>query len=1314
MDDLDTAIQAARLRVDATPEDHADRAQQLGHLGMLLADRYFYETDSMADLDDAIQFQRQSINLTLKDLRRPKDLSDLGSLLFHRYQITGKLANLDEAIRLETDQAMYWNGLGNLFYARAQSMADLEEAVRMSRRAVDMLPNDHPDRPEWLNNLAVRYLDYSSDTGATSDLEKAVLVAEEALNVTPGTPSPVVLNVYGRLLGNRYMQTGVTSDIEEAIQRARQALDIASDNPGPYLVDLAMLLLDLYHSTGAIADLEQVIQVARQAAKEAENNRLRRLKCSDFLGHVLFDRYKKIGTMADLDDIFSDGQREISGRTLRGLLIDFWCQSTGAMADYAKASEAAMKPAHILIWDLTQVGCLTNLRIRLYDRYKKLGDIADLKRCIQVTRHIADMAPNDLNRRDLGSRLHDLYSETLDEAALNEATDIARQLAEGALNGPDRAVNLHNLADSLSCHYQITGDTAELDKAIEIGLQSQAVYLDSLGGSYYRKYCATMMVSDLDEAIRRGREAVDTMLQGDSNLAKFRSNLSYGLLQRYYATSSAADLNESIRLGRQAVDAAAGGYQNQEIVLDRLATALYERYTRMATLADLEEATRLGREAVDLAPREPAQDHQQKPRYLSNLVLALSNRFGATKSMADVERALQLGREALEMAQSNHLDLPCIRFHETRQPGDLKEAIQLGRRAVDSSPIDHPGRLLYVAVLAIGLHGRYSVTGRLADLYESIRLGLEALDLSTRSRTGSCLLRQKWQQAWLVASSAIPLIQSYTPRFLENLESQTLLSRVSGLASDAAAVALSFGREPIDAIEFLEAGRGMPAHFLNELRTDMSLFARHEPKLGKEFLDLRDQLEAAQAGSHAPQLPLSRDREEDRPALRELTRHIAASSGLDKFIFERLSLFRSVPDDADMDHIIKRGGPIVLINVSYRCDAFLIQRDYPIRVLPLSRLSREEIEERTKQGNLGSPQVLEWLWDIVAGPVLRALGLTQPPPSDGDDDWPRVRWIPVGALSRFPLHAAGRHDRRSNEAVIDRVMSSYSPSIGAIMQGMKLRRESTVAKALLVAMEHTPGSTNLPFATKEVAMLRTHFGESTSIQPIELARRCTEEVLSHLRDCDIFHFAGHGYTDPNNPLRSHLRLEDWQANPLEVADLLAINLRERPPFLAYLSACGTGKIDNEKHLDQNIHLISACQLAGFRNVIGTLWEVNDGICVDVARITYQGIRDGGMTDMSVCRALHRASRELRDRWLGGASAPPSPGKATDKNRLPTAELEKHALTVNGRGTAAGGGGRGQGEGEAESAVRLPRDVIGWDEDDEMEPAHWVPYVHFGA
>ncbi|OJJ81701.1 uncharacterized protein ASPGLDRAFT_94019, partial [Aspergillus glaucus CBS 516.65] len=91
-----------------------------------------------------------------------------------------------------------------------------------------------------------------------------------------------------------------------------------------------------------------------------------------------------------------------------------------------------------------------------------------------------------------------------------------------------------------------------------------------------------------------------------------------------------------------------------------------------------------------------------------------------------------------------------------------------------------------------------------------------------------------------------------------------------------------------------------------------------------------------------------------------------------------------------------------------------------------------------------------------------------------------------------------------------------------------------------------------------------------------------------------------------------------------------INIRKQSPFLAYLSACGTVQVRDTRFLDESIHLISAFQLAGFCHAIGTLWEVNDELCIDMARITYEGMRDGDMTDKSVCQGLHNATRVLRD------------------------------------------------------------------------------------
>jgi hypothetical protein len=375
-----------------------------------------------------------------------------------------------------------------------------------------------------------------------------------------------------------------------------------------------------------------------------------------------------------------------------------------------------------------------------------------------------------------------------------------------------------------------------------------------------------------------------------------------------------------------------------------------------------------------------------------------------------------------------------------------------------------------------------------------------------------------------------------------------------------------------------------------------------------------------------------------------------------------------------------RCGPIVVINVSkYRCDALLVE-PHQVQAMALTQLSIEEVEDKAWGADLGSHEVLEWLWDKVTQQILDALGFTQPPSSD--DSWPHVWWIPTGPLSKFPLHAAGHHSVRSAETVLDRVMSSYASSIKAIIHGRRRRLQpATSAQALLIAMEHTPGNEVLPFATKEVAMVR-NLCRSMSLQPAEPGRR-KQDIKSNLQDCRIFHFAGHGGTDEYDASNSRLILED---GTLRVAELLEMNLLERSPFLAYLSACGTGRIKDERSTDESIHLMSAFQLAGFRHVVGTLWEVRDELCVDMARITYEGMRDGAMTDESVCRGLHHASRMLRDQYL----------------KVPT-ETEDRSLPqeVNFSG--------GTSSEEPKGAQSL-RDVGAFD----AGLAPWAPYVHFGV
>src|SRR5262249_35901277 len=109
---------------------------------------------------------------------------------------------------------------------------------------------------------------------------------------------------------------------------------------------------------------------------------------------------------------------------------------------------------------------------------------------------------------------------------------------------------------------------------------------------------------------------------------------------------------------------------------------------------------------------------------------------------------------------------------------------------------------------------------------------------------------------------------------------------------------------------------------------------------------------------------------------------------------------------------------------------------------------------------------LEWLWDHVAAPILDALGNTSTPIGSV---WPRLWWCPTGALTTLPLHAAGHH--HTGDTVLDRVISSYTPTLPP-PNPARTRAESTQpAQILIVAIPNTPGQHRLPGATTEHDLL---------------------------------------------------------------------------------------------------------------------------------------------------------------------------------------------------------------------------------------------------
>ena len=201
-------------------------------------------------------------------------------------------------------------------------------------------------------------------------------------------------------------------------------------------------------------------------------------------------------------------------------------------------------------------------------------------------------------------------------------------------------------------------------------------------------------------------------------------------------------------------------------------------------------------------------------------------------------------------------------------------------------------------------------------------------------------------------------------------------------------------------------------------------------------------------------------------------------------------------------------------------------------------------------------------------------------------------WVGSGLLNILPIHASGYHDSTPPQTALDRVISSYAPTVKSLSYAREraARADQVILKekAILVAMPTTPGQKSLPFVEMEVEDLENLFSKA-SINTRVMQNPTRTEILSELSQYTIVHFACHGYS-ADDPSQSSLLLEDWKIAPLTVSDLTSLNI-ESAKF-AYLSACHTSAMRNFHLLDESISLSSAIQLSGYPSVVGSLWQVN--------------------------------------------------------------------------------------------------------------------------
>jgi CHAT domain-containing protein len=336
-------------------------------------------------------------------------------------------------------------------------------------------------------------------------------------------------------------------------------------------------------------------------------------------------------------------------------------------------------------------------------------------------------------------------------------------------------------------------------------------------------------------------------------------------------------------------------------------------------------------------------------------------------------------------------------------------------------------------------------------------------------------------------------------------------------------------------------------------------------------------------------------------------------------------------------------GNIVVINITdLRSDAIVIS-SIGFSAVPLPRLDASSAKgwinkdltmpssnDPAKDGknNKIYRQFLSWLWQQCVKPIFQE---AQYKPRPSMNRLPRVWWIGTGFASSFPFHAAGDSSTGPTESTYYWAVSSYTPSIKALIYARERTPATTLSsnnrrKLLVISMANTPDANGLPGVEKEKTAVVRALGNSVSVEVLEQPN--VASVLHQIQQCTIAHFACHGVSNSSDPSESGLLLQTSATEPRQ--DILSVRKISQTHLaggeIAYLSACSTAENRAASLVDEVLHVVSGFQVAGFRHVVGCLWPSSDSVCVEVAKSFYSEIRRGGMEweDRAVAAALHKA------------------------------------------------------------------------------------------
>ncbi|KAG1741307.1 TPR-like protein [Suillus lakei] len=1231
---------------------HACRWQLLCNLCVMLLTR-FERRGNDEDLNQGIALQREALGLCpVGHTDRYMPLDGLATQLSKRFKHRGNDGDLDEAIALyrealallpvgHTDRSWSLNNLANQlsinFHHRGHD-GDLDEAIALHREALALLPVGHTDRSGSLNNLANKLSTRFDLRGNDGDLDGSIALQREALGLCPvgHTDRTMLLNNLANKLSTRFHHRGNDGDSDEAIALHREVLALRpvghTDRFGS-LNNLANQLSTNFHHRGHDGDLNEAIALQREALTLLPVGHTDWSMLLNNLANKLSTYFHHRGNDRDLDEAIAL-QREA----------------------------LALSP----VGHTDQAMSLNNLANQLSTRFRHQGNDGYLDEAIALQREALGLCPvghtnRSMSLNNLANELSTRFDHRGNDGDLDEAIALHREaLALRPVGHAYRSTSLNNLAAQLSTCFHHRGNDGDLDEAIAlqrqalalrpVGHTDRSISLNDLGNRLSTRFDHQGNDGDLDEAITLQREALALRTVGHTDRPMSLHNLANQLSTRFHHRGNDGDLNEAIALQREALALFPVGHTGRSAALNNLGNQLFTHFDHRGNDGYLDEAIALQREALGWLPA----GHTSRSISLDNLANQLCTRFDHRGNDRDLDEAIALQREALTLCPIGHTHRPMslkslanhlsTRFDLLHNGEDLDEARDNLRCALTLLRQSDPHQLkVHVSLASIYLSFHHSgldgtSPGEDTDSFNAVMHHLKAAanvvsgNLLSRLRAGLHWVRYASQyshgtelEAYATSMHLLDAYMSATASVSSRHSAMKDLPRT--LAVDAATCALHSG-DVRRAVELLEQGRTLIWTQMARLRTPLDSLQTcgdHAVTLMKRFRDLSSLLQKPPA-SHADETP-SIDVEAEETRYRRLVedwnRAVEEIRKLDGF-----SRFLLPPLFSDLQDVARDGPIIMLIASKSSCNAIIISHTQPPTSIQLTT-SLEKLQalvakfQRTSEAVLKN--ALTELWDNVVRPVVENLGGFAQQGS-------RIWWCPTSVFNFLPLHAAGEYYREHGRFLSRFYISSYTPSLTALIRARKSHDRSLPVPFAAIGQNHPDGASfTLNGVEPELELVRSLLPlapdpptlPTVAFTKITSADATKSRALCMLRGNTWLHFACHGTQNYEEPFKSAFLMRD---QPLSLHDITQMDLSHHS--FAFLSACDTA-VGDQSTPDEVIHLVAGLQFVGIKSVIGTLWQVNDSTVQRLVEAFYKNLcGDGKMNSKRAARALHRAVQSL--------------------------------------------------------------------------------------